>query len=66
MEKFDCLQDRSAALPDRSDKEIGETLAKFTDYVSLKLNCPRIIKNGNYSISGATLYINKITAVGFK
>lgn len=51
MEKFDCLQDRSAALPDRSDKEIGETLAKFTDYVSLKLNCPRIIKNATQSKS---------------
>ena len=46
MKKFDCLDKRSAAIPDRSDKVIGSALDKFTDYVSAKFDCPRIVING--------------------
>jgi len=46
MKKFDCLEVTSAAIPDRSDKDTGQVLAKFTDYVSAKFDCPRILKNG--------------------
>ena len=46
MKKFDCLEVRSAAIPDRSDKDTGQALRKFTDYVSVKFDCPRIVKNG--------------------
>lgn len=46
MKKFDCVKERKAAIPDRSDESTGEALAKFTDYVSAKFDCPRIVKNG--------------------
>ena len=46
MKKFDCLEKRSAAIPDRSDEDTGSALAKFTDYVSAKFDCPRIVING--------------------
>ena len=46
MKRFDCLEERSASLPDRADKSIGKVLAKFSDYVSAKFDCPRIVKNG--------------------
>ena len=46
MKKFDCLEVRSAAIPDRSDKGTGQALTKFTDYVSVKFDCPRIVING--------------------
>ena len=47
MKKFDCLEVRSAAIPDRSVKDTGQALTKFTDYVSAKFDCPRKVKNGN-------------------
>lgn len=46
MKKFDCVKERKVAIPDRSDESTGEALAKFTDYVSAKFDCPRIVKNG--------------------
>lgn len=46
MKKIHCLEVRSAAIPDRSDKGSGQALTKFTDYVSVKFDCPRIVKSG--------------------
>ncbi|KAJ7371750.1 hypothetical protein OS493_023088 [Desmophyllum pertusum] len=48
MKRFDCLEERSASLPDRADKSIGKALTKFSDYVSAKFDCPRIVKNDTH------------------
>ncbi|XP_022794014.1 uncharacterized protein LOC111332821 [Stylophora pistillata] len=51
IEKLDCHKERSTAIPDRSDKETSRTLAKFSDYVTLKFDCPWIVINATRSKS---------------
>ena len=46
VEKYDCLRDSKALLPNRSRDFIAEALEKFTDVVELTFQCPRIVKNG--------------------
>ncbi len=51
MKKFDCITQRKAAIPDRSDESTGQALERFTDYVSAKFDCPRIVKNGKLRLN---------------
>ncbi|XP_078371203.1 uncharacterized protein LOC144654853 isoform X2 [Oculina patagonica] len=51
MKKFDCITQRKVAIPDRSDESTGEALEKFTDYVSARFDCPRIVKNATHPLA---------------
>lgn len=46
MKKFDCIEDRTADIPDRSNKSARQELDKVKDYVAMTFACPRIVING--------------------
>ena len=52
MKKFDCIKDRVADIPDRTNKSTRQDLKKVKDYVALKFDCPRIEINGKYDLKG--------------
>ena len=49
MKKFDCIEDRTADIPDRSNKSTRQELDKVKDYVAMTFACPRIVINGKYN-----------------
>ncbi|CAH3196375.1 unnamed protein product, partial [Porites evermanni] len=45
LKKFDCVQERAADIPDRSNRSTRKDLQKVNDFVEMKFDCPLIVIN---------------------